>query len=130
MTCMAVGQFLVHHQIRATARALADGKIVGKGAHQENPAAGGPQEILLCQRIGNFLKLESATLIANVNDHVLRFELDGQQDFLLLVLAVAVVVGVDHALTNGHAKLVNFVLAVAGGFGHTHNNAFGQIHAV
>ena len=74
-------------------------------------------------------KLETASFVHDVDNHRLRLELDRQHNLFPPVLAVAVIVGVDHTLAHGHSEFVQVVLSEASGFGDAHHNVFSEVHA-
>ena len=59
---MYVRQFLDHHELGAAFGAAFDLEFVHEGAHQEQAAAGGAQQVFFGQRVGNLGKLEALRL--------------------------------------------------------------------
>src|ERR1700722_4762060 len=122
-------QFLDHHQVRTAGRPAPHGQIVHECAHQEDSAPGRAQQVFFRQRILDLGKFEAAALVDDVHDHCFRLQFDGKVNLFALVLAIAVVIGVDHALADGHAELVQIVFAEARFLGHARDDVFCEVHA-
>ena len=92
--------------------------VVHEAAHEEDAAAARLEDVLGRQRIGDLLGLEALALVEDADDQLARIggrrerELDGHQ--LAVVLAVAVLDGVDDRLADGDADPVDRVLVQAG----------------
>src|SRR5579884_634658 len=122
-----LGQALDENQFGPALRPLADPHIVHEGAHQQQPAPGGFQQILLRQRIGNVGQLEPAPLIQQADDQAVRLEGIGEEDLLVALHAVAVVQRVDDALPHRHGHVMDFGFVIAQRFGQALGHQLGQI---
>jgi hypothetical protein len=124
-----IGEILGQHEIGSAAGAAQDGQIVHECAHQKKAAPGGAEQVFLSERIGDVLQIETASFVEDVDNHFAATQFDGELDFLLAVLAISVIVGVDHAFPDGHPDFVNVVFAEASFFGRAHHEVFGYVHA-
>jgi hypothetical protein len=120
---------LSHNQLGAPAWTVPNQELVHEGAHQEDAASRGAEQVLFRERVRHFGQLKALPLVENPNNHFVGIELDGHVDFLVPVMLVAVVVGVDDAFANGHADFVHVVIVEACSFGNAHDDAFGEVDA-
>ena len=112
------GDALDHHHFHAALRCPLQHHLVHEGANDEDAATARLEHVLRRKRIRNALRVKARSLVANPDGDARgsgiaqRRELD--VDMLLLVVAVAMLDGVDHRFANGDADPVQRVLIESG----------------
>lgn len=122
-----IGKILGEHEIGSAARAAADGKIVHESAHQEDAASRSAEQVFFGERIGDVLQIEAAAFVEDVYDQFAAIQFDGELDFLLTVLAISIIVSVDHTFADGHANFMDIILSEAGFFSRADREVFGHV---
>lgn len=124
-----IGKIFGKDEIGSAAGAAPDREIVHERAHQKKASSRSTKQVFLGERIRDVFQIETASLIKDMYDQLAAIQLDGELDFLLAILAISVIIGVDHAFAHGHADFVDIVLVEAGFFGCAHYEAFGHVDA-
>ncbi len=124
-----IGKILGQHEIGSAVGASPDREIVHESAHQKKSASRGTEQVFLGEWIRDVLQLKTASLIEDMHDQLAGRKFDSEMDFLLAVLAISVIVSVDHAFAHGHADFVDFILGEAGFLSSTHHKILGNVHA-
>ena len=104
--------------------------LVHKGTHQQQTPAGLAQEILLGQRVGDSIFIETVALIANGNCEAIGIGFEFQVNFFSRIVLVAMGDGVDHTLADSHRDRVLIVLVEADFASEVNRGLIGQVHAV
>src|SRR5688572_26432800 len=116
-------EVLDHAHFHASLGGPPEAHIVHEAAHEEDAATARFQQVLGRERVGDLLRVESFALIEHPDDELRGVrcrrerELDGHH--LLVVLAVAVLDGVDHRLADRDPDPVDRVLVEAGHLAET-----------
>src|SRR6185312_2129239 len=126
----ALRQLLRHNNLSAAVWTPLYRELIHKRLDQEYSASGCAQNVFFGQRIRHLREVKPRALVRDVDHHLLAFKFDREDDFLLALLRIAVIVGVNHAFAHGHPDLVNIVLVKATGFGDALHDAFGKIDAL
>src|SRR5262245_10816578 len=111
-------QLLDHANLHAAVRAALQHDVVHEAAHEKDAAAARLQDVFGSQRIGHFVGLEPLPLIDDAYDKLVRLG-EGRhhelhRDDLAVILAVAVLDGIDDRLADGNANPVHRVVVEAG----------------
>src|SRR5713226_7614192 len=124
------GEFFGHNNFRAAVAAGHDVEFIHEGAHEKDAAAGSAQKIFFGEGIGHIAEVKALAFIENVNDHFVGSEIEGEINFFVGALLIAVMESVDDPFADGHANAVAVVFAETRGFGYAQTHFLGEVDAV
>jgi hypothetical protein len=108
--------------------------FVHEVAHEEDPASAGLEDVLGCERIGDFFRLEPSPAIDDADDELRgmldRGERELDRDGLGDVFLVAVLDRVDDGLANRDANPVHGVFVEACHVPHVISEDLDEVHHV
>jgi hypothetical protein len=121
---------LGHDESGATGFAGMNIDLIHEGLHQKHASSGIAEDILVISRIGYVFDAKSGALIHYMDHQLVFMQLEGQVDFSLAALLVAVLKGIHDPFVHRQADPVLILLAKSGNGGNTHTYFFGKSDAL
>src|SRR5882672_3487578 len=121
---------LGHDEFGATGFAGMHIDLIHEGLHQKYASSGIFEDILVLSRIGYVFDAKPGALVHDMDHQLVFMQLEGQVDFSLAALPVAVLKGIHDPFVHRQADPVLILLAKSSNSGNTYTYLFGKSDAL